>query len=272
VIITQQVALLQAFFGKNLCACSHNFHSEPKPKNFLLCTMVGPSISQVSSFAAAQDDTSGIWNSQKPVAKNTPAMYISAMRIIAGSKRGMKLLGPKTQLSRPITDRVKESLFSVLGKYNLPGGAVVADLFCGVGSLGLEALSRDAEFVTFVEKDPKIVATLNRNIEKAGFAGKSKVIKANAFKIGAAVCSGKEKEEYGLVFLDPPYSATGNVQADSPLGGLLESLAEQVSASGIVVVRTGQDVSLLGQYVQFRVAERRQWGTMAVTILVKSRM
>ncbi|MHC4750685.1 MAG: RsmD family RNA methyltransferase, partial [Planctomycetota bacterium] len=66
------------------------------------------------------------------------------MRIIAGSKRGMKLLSPKTQDSRPIIDRVKESLFSVLYKYDLPDDTMVADLFCGVGSLGLEALSRGA--------------------------------------------------------------------------------------------------------------------------------
>jgi len=82
------------------------------------------------------------------------------MRIIAGSKRGMKLLSPKTGESRPITDRVKESLFSVLYKYDLPNGKMVADLFCGVGSLGLEALSRGAEFVTCFEKDPKIIVIL----------------------------------------------------------------------------------------------------------------
>ncbi|MCK5225492.1 MAG: RsmD family RNA methyltransferase, partial [Planctomycetes bacterium] len=56
------------------------------------------------------------------------------MRIIAGSKRGMKLISPKTDISRPITDRVKESLFSVLYSYDLPDGKMVADLFCGVGS------------------------------------------------------------------------------------------------------------------------------------------
>ena len=89
------------------------------------------------------------------------------MRIIAGSKKGMKLLSPQTQSSRPITDRVKESLFSVLYKYDLPGGAIVADVFSGVGSMGLEALSRGAEFVTFVEKDPKVITVLKQNIEKA---------------------------------------------------------------------------------------------------------
>ena len=181
----------------------------------------------------------------------------------------MKLFSPQTQSSRPITDRVKESLFSVLYKYDLPGGATVADLFCGVGSLGLEALSRGAEFVTFVEKDPRIIAVLDKNIEKARFVKESKVIRANAFKIGAAVGSGMKK--YGIVFVDPPYAATMNVQADSPLSGLLELLGEQVTADGIVIVRTSGDVALLERYGQFQIAERRQWGSMAVTILEKSK-
>ena len=75
------------------------------------------------------------------------------MRIIAGTKRGMKLVSPETRVTRPITDRVKESLFNVLQNYDLLAGARVADLFCGVGSLGLEALSRGAAFVTFVERE-----------------------------------------------------------------------------------------------------------------------
>jgi len=191
------------------------------------------------------------------------------MRIIAGTKKGMNLLSPKTQISRPITDRVKESLFSVLYKYDLPDGARVADLFSGVGSMGLESLSRGAEFVTFVEKDPKVFAVLNKNIEKVGFVKESKAIRANAFSIGAVVGSGME--EYNLIFVDPPYAASMNIQPDSQLGGLLELLDEQVTTDGIVVVRTSGDVSLLEQYGCFQIAERRQWGTMAVTILEKNK-
>jgi len=179
----------------------------------------------------------------------------------------MRLLGPKTQVSRPITDRVKESLFGVLYKYDLPGGAIAADLFCGVGSLGLEALSRGAEFVTFVEQAPKIISVLNKNIEKAGFVKESKVIRANAFKIGAPLNS--ERQKYGLVFVDPPYADTKDVQDGSALSGLLDLLGEQVAGDGIVVVRTGQEVSLLERYGEFRIIERRRWGTMAVTILRK---
>ena len=187
------------------------------------------------------------------------------MRIIAGTKRGMRLLSPKTAASRPITDRVKESLFNVLYNYDLPSGKLVADLFCGVGSLGLEALSRGAEFVTFVEQDRKVIATLNRNIEKANFVKESKVIRANAFKIGAPVDFDRPK--YDLVFVDPPYILTRDVQAGSPLSRLLDVLGEQVAADGLVVVRTNRRSFLQQQYGRFQMIERRQWGTAAITIL-----
>jgi len=192
------------------------------------------------------------------------------MRIIAGTKRGMRLLSPRSDVSRPITDRVKESLFSVLDKYDLPGGAIVADLFSGVGSLGLESLSRAAAFVTFVEKEAKVIAILERNIEKSGFAGESKVIRAEAFKVGAPVVPGTpygDKQKYDLVFVDPPYSTTMKAKTGSPLSGLLDLLNGQLVAGGIVVVRTHKRTELSQRYGRLAILEQRQWGTMAVTIL-----
>ena len=193
------------------------------------------------------------------------SIYCIKMRIIAGAKRGMKLFSPKMQVSRPITDRVKESLFSVLYKYDLPADKNVADLFCGVGSLGLEALSRGAVSVTFVEQDPKIIATLKKNIEKAGYVKESKIIKANAFNVGAPV----DWRQYDLIFVDPPYARTTDVGLDSPLSGLLDLLQQGASPDAIVVVRTSERTELLDKYSGFRVIERRKWGSMAVTILQK---
>lgn len=178
----------------------------------------------------------------------------------------MKLLSPKTDVSRPIIDRVKESLFSVLYKYDLPEGKIVADLFCGVGSLGLEALSRGAKFVTFVEKDPNIIANLETNIEKAGFVKESKVIRSDAFTLGAPM----NKQPYDLVFVDPPYADTTQIDDSSPLGMLLAMLINQLAPNGTVAVRTSKRTQLLDQYGQLQVIERRQWGTMVVTILQKA--
>jgi 16S rRNA G966 N2-methylase RsmD len=78
-------------------------------------------------------------------------------------------------------------------------------------------------------------------------------------------------EKYDLVLVDPPYGATMNVQDDSSLAGLLELLGEQVTAGGIVIVRTSFGVNLLERYSQFQIAERRTWGTMAITILENSK-
>ncbi|GAI49939.1 unnamed protein product [marine sediment metagenome] len=168
------------------------------------------------------------------------------MRIIAGTKKGMKLLSPPPLLrfakplgllrkkqrgkqngggSRPILDRVKESVFSVLYKYDLPAKKIVADLFCGVGSLGLEALSRGADFVCFVENDQEIVTLLKKNIAKAGFVKESKVITANAFKTGAVL--GSKKKAYDLFFIDPPYRLTDDVGEKSQLSALFNLLETQ---------------------------------------------
>jgi len=177
----------------------------------------------------------------------------------------MKLLSPNTQNSRPIIDRVKESLFSVLYKYDLPAGAVVGDLFSGVGSLGLEALSRGAKFVTFVERDPETAAILEKNIAKAGFVGQSKVVRTDAFSFG--VPGGSTAGKCNLVFVDPPYAATTDVGEGSALSGLMEVLSGQVTNDAIIVVRTHRGDELLDEYGQLGVIERRKWGTMLVTIL-----
>jgi len=188
------------------------------------------------------------------------------MRIIAGSRRGMRLLSPKGDLSRPIIDRVKESLFSVLYKYDLPDGAVVADLFSGVGSLGLEALSRGAASVTFVEHDRTTAAILEKNIARAGFADQSAVVRTDAFVIGApAGPAGR----YGLVFVDPPYARTRDAGPDSALAGLFELLDGQVADGAIAVVRTQDNVQVLDAYRSFGLLERRVWGTMAVALFAK---
>jgi 16S rRNA (guanine(966)-N(2))-methyltransferase RsmD len=190
------------------------------------------------------------------------------MRIIAGSKRGMNLFSPPGRDSRPITDRVKQSLFDVLQKYDLPAGKTVADLFAGVGSLGLEAISRGAEFVTFVEQNPKIASVLERNIEKAGFVRQSKVIRSDAFRIDLPINAEHRKCE--LVFVDPPYVDSVSTQAGSPLAALLISLSERVASGGFVIVRTHQDTILPQTPGPLKIIERRQWGTMAVTILRKA--
>jgi 16S rRNA (guanine966-N2)-methyltransferase len=181
----------------------------------------------------------------------------------------MKLFSPETDLSRPILDRVKQSLFDVLQKYDLPAGATVADIFSGVGSLGLEALSRGAEFVVFYEKNPRIASILKKNISKADFEDRCRVVMTDAFKTGAVPLSDRPK--YNLVFVDPPYVRTNDVDADSDLAGLMKILVDQTADNALVIVRTYKGVTLLDSYAGFKTIERRQWGSMAVTFLMRSK-
>ncbi|MBN1457343.1 MAG: 16S rRNA (guanine(966)-N(2))-methyltransferase RsmD [Sedimentisphaerales bacterium] len=187
------------------------------------------------------------------------------MRIISGTKRGLKLLPPKSRDTRPITDRVKESLFSVLYKYDLIEDGYVADLFCGTGSTGLEALSRGAKWCVFIEQSRGVTEILQKNIERAGFVEKSKILKSNAFKTGAP--PDFEDHKYSLVFVDPPYKMAYDTGQESQLGKLLRMLCEQITPEGIVSVRTSKDAMLEDAYDRLVIIDRRVWGNMAVTLL-----
>lgn len=187
------------------------------------------------------------------------------MRIIAGSRRGMKLNSPKTDVSRPITDAVKESLFNILRSYDLPVEAKVADVFCGVGSMGLEAISRGAESVTFIEREPVILDTLKKNIAKARFEEQARVLRADAFRVGAA--AGADERKYDLVFIDPPYKNTNDVGPASPLAAMLKILQHQITEKAIVVVRTHKKVEMLRRYDKLETIDTRTWGSMTVNLL-----
>jgi len=180
----------------------------------------------------------------------------------------MRLISPTTRQSRPITDRVKESLFNVLANYGLPRAGAAADLFCGVGSLGLEALSRGARHVTFVEKDPATFAVLKRNIQKAGFIRQARTLRADAFTTEPEFAFNQQKCD--LVFVDPPYAAARTTGRNSRLAALLGNLQQELNAAALVIVRTEKETTLLPQYGTLHIIDRRQWGSMAVTLLQKT--
>lgn len=186
------------------------------------------------------------------------------MRIIAGEKRGMIFLSPKTSGTRPVTDRVKESIFNVLQKYDTMEGKWVADLFCGTGSMGLECLSRGAEHIVFVEQDQKVIDILKKNIAMGRFDDRSKILRANAFKVGAASL---EDRKFDFVFVDPPYLMSRDVGVNSQLGCLLKLLCGQITDEAVVVVRTEEMVVLLEKYGTLRVIDRRKWGSMGIAVL-----
>ncbi|MFN2594579.1 MAG: 16S rRNA (guanine(966)-N(2))-methyltransferase RsmD [Actinomycetota bacterium] len=147
------------------------------------------------------------------------------MRVISGSAKGLRLKSPGLG-TRPMTDMMKEALFSALGGLK---GAVILDLYAGSGSLGLEALSRGAKKATFVENAREAIVKLEANIKTTGFGRKSEVVWAD---VQATLGRGAERR-VDLVFLDPPYSnPVASVRAD------LESLVTGgfLSDEGRIVV------------------------------------
>ncbi len=126
------------------------------------------------------------------------------MRIIAGSQRGRRLLSPSQQRGiRPTSDRVREALFSILQPMILE--ARVLDLFAGTGAIGIEALSRGARHVTFVDTDPAVLQVLRRNLARCGQAASADIwnCAASAFHRRCAPTT----LPYDLVFADPRYDS-----------------------------------------------------------------
>ena len=122
------------------------------------------------------------------------------MRITGGSARGRRLAAPGSgrDLIRPTCDRVREALFNLLGAR--PRGSRVLDLFAGTGALGIEALSRGAAHVTFVERAGKAVDILRQNLSLTGLASGAEIARADVFRF----LEGAPAAPYDLIYVAPP--------------------------------------------------------------------
>jgi 16S rRNA (guanine966-N2)-methyltransferase len=125
------------------------------------------------------------------------------MRVVGGRLRGRALAPPKSQAIRPTADRLRESLFNILlHAYGDPiTGARVLDLFAGTGAIGIEAASRGAAFVLFIDESAEARALLRENVAALGLGGASRIFRRDATKLGPA----HPLAPFSLVFLDPPY-------------------------------------------------------------------
>ncbi len=145
------------------------------------------------------------------------------MRVIAGSARGRKLVGPDTRTTRPLTDRAKEGLFSALGSVE---DLAVLDLYAGSGSIGIEALSRGAIRAVFVENGRQALAALRRNLEVLEMVDSAVVVgrPVETYLAGS-------DDSFDLVFFDPPWElGTPSVEAQMVL------VARLVTDDGEMVV------------------------------------
>jgi 16S rRNA (guanine966-N2)-methyltransferase len=147
------------------------------------------------------------------------------MRIIAGSRRGARIAAPKGLATRPTGDRVREAAFNLIGPVD---GATVLDLFAGSGAMGLEALSRGAAGVTFVESDRAACRTISENLAKLTLTG-ARVVCADA-----VWALRQETRAYDLVLVDPPYEAWEELEPK--LGAHLPRV---LAPDGLLVVETG---------------------------------
>jgi 16S rRNA (guanine966-N2)-methyltransferase len=189
------------------------------------------------------------------------------MRIIAGSHRGKRILAPPGRTTRPITDRVKESLFAILGEQ--VRDALVADLFAGSGSLGLEALSRQAKFCFFVETDQPALRLLKQNVTNLGLQGEAKIINKNAWRFPKWF---RTQQPLDLIFVDPPYLDSRCSAPDSRLGKLLTQLAESglLRDRGTVILRHESIYPCQDKYGQLTLMDSRRYGSMTLSILKRA--
>lgn len=189
------------------------------------------------------------------------------MRIIAGEYKGRRLTPPPDkETTRPITDRVKEAIFSILREHF--EGACVLDLFAGTGSLGIEALSRGAACCLFVEQNKSMVKILTENLDRLGIGPEAIIMSSDA--LGGA-CLARAPRPVHLIFADPPYEL---VRDQAGLQRLLRQLAqagELLDETGFVILRTPAkhmpDLSIDG----LEGPETRAYGTTAVHLYARGR-
>ncbi len=121
------------------------------------------------------------------------------MRVTGGSGKGRRLKVPAGQRVRPTSDKVKQALFNILG--DKVAGSLCLDLFAGTGGIGIEALSRGAGKVVFVDDSRDSLHAVRKNIEQTGFEEQAEVVAAHAEKYLK-----KSSEQFDIIFLDPPYT------------------------------------------------------------------
>ena len=121
------------------------------------------------------------------------------MRVISGTARGIALKTPSGEKTRPTADRVKEALFSII-QFDLQATKIL-DLFGGTGQLGIEALSRGAKSVVFVDAGYEACSLIRENLKKTGFLDQAKVLQSDYMKF-----LGSTNEKFDIILLDPPYA------------------------------------------------------------------
>jgi len=184
------------------------------------------------------------------------------MRIISGSFKGKKILKPKDIKTRPLKDLTKESIFNIIihskkFKINLEN-SVILDLFSGVGSFGIECLSRNVKKVIFVENYNGVLPILKRNLENLNLNEKFSILEYDIYE---ANLLSKLENKFDIIFLDPPYK-------DKNLDKLLIEINNQkiLNEEGIVIIHRHKNEQDIIPKV-FQIIEQKKYGISKITFL-----
>ncbi len=179
------------------------------------------------------------------------------MRVITGKARGVVLKTPDGLTTRPTSDRVKEALFSVIN-FDIPGMDVL-DLFGGTGQLGIEALSRGANRAVFVDAGEAACKLIRENLRRTKLEQQAKVVKSDylSFLRGC-------KEQFGMIFLDPPYA---EVFLENALNCITE--IDILKSGGIIVAERPSDKVVLPDFPGYSRSKDYKYGRTLITIYRK---
>ncbi len=187
------------------------------------------------------------------------------MRVIAGVAKGVPIKFPKGAPTRPATELVRGAIFSMLTATDADWSRVL-DLFSGSGSLGIEALSRGAGFVDFVDRDRRACAIIRENLVRARLAEQAKVHCLDVSRALGNLAGGVQGDvgSYGIVLMDPPY-------ADRAIGGVIVALASSklVSTETIVVITHSVRFKLEGKYGSLMLQRELRHGDSVIAVYRK---
>ena len=180
------------------------------------------------------------------------------MRVIAGKAKGHQLKVPKGTITRPATDLVRGAIFSILETITSDWSQVL-DLFAGSGALGIEALSRGAGWVDFVEHVPRCCDIIKQNLEKTKLASQAHIYCCSVAKALTFL-----NKEYNIILMDPPYS-------DLSIGNIVAHLATSklVEASTIVVVTHSPHLPLNSTYAPLNLIKEHRHGDSCIAVYQK---
>ena len=189
------------------------------------------------------------------------------MRIISGKAKGVQLSALSSRRTRPILDRAKESMFSILGDFVLD--SVVLDLFAGIGSLGIECLSRGANRCLFVDNSTNAIKVIKKNLQDANLLKRTVVLKINVFRLLDFI---KNKNiKFDLILVAPPYKLLDIDCGDRKrIFSLLEAFVSKqiINEKGIIVLQHHKKQKIVQEcFKQLNVIDVRQYSNTQLTFL-----